>query len=39
LTNETNVKHEATTLYKFEILHLEEPHKLCRRRAIRPPLV
>jgi len=40
LINETNVKYEATTLSIWDIaIHLEEPHKICRRPAVRPPLV
>ena len=39
LINETNVKCEATTLSIWDIaIHLEEPRKICRRPAIRPPL-
>ena len=40
LINETSVIFEATTLSIWDIaIPLEEPHKLCRRPAIRSPLV
>jgi len=40
LINETSVKYEAITLSICDIaIHLEEPHTICRRPAVRPPLV
>jgi len=40
LINETKVKYERKTLSIGDIaIHLEELHKICRRPAIRPPLV